>query len=468
MKEEKRTEKRKGQMRVRLVDAITPVVNTVLYGLIWYSYYVPNLFMPFFRRGNWLIILLYFIFYLSLSRLYGSYRLSVSRTAELLYGQFLAELFSAFFIYIVMLLINRRFLNPLPLIGIIVLEFIVSYFWCKYAHRWYFRTFDKVKTAIIWDERPNLDKLVKEYGLDNYFDVQETMRVENALLRDAYGLRGYDAVFLMDLHSHDRNLIMEYCIANGITVYLMPRFGDTMLWSAKPTHLFHLPIVQVHRYEPAPEYLFFKRFFDIILSVPAIIILSPLMIGTAIAIKAHDNGPVFYRQIRETKDGRLFKLIKFRSMMVDAEKDGVARLSTGENDDRVTSVGRVIRKTRIDELPQLFNILKGDMSIVGPRPERPEISKQYKETLPEWPLRLQCKCGLTGYAQVYGKYNTAPKDKLLMDLTYISKPSIVEDAKIIFATVKIIFTKESTEGVSEGQVTAEAVDKSAADSTKKV
>ena len=236
----------------------------------------------------------------------------------------------------------------------------------------------------------------------------------------------------------------------------MPRIGDTMMWGAKPTHLFHLPIVQVHRFEPAPEFLFFKRFFDIVLSFIAVIILSPLMIGTAIAIKVHDGGPVFYRQVRETKDGKLFELIKFRSMRVDAEEDGVARLSTGEKDDRVTSVGRVIRKTRIDELPQLFNILKGDMSIVGPRPERPEISKQYTEHLPEWPLRLQCKCGLTGYAQVYGKYNTTPYDKLLMDLTYISKPSIVEDAKIIFATVKILFTKESTEGVATGQTTAES------------
>lgn len=454
MKEEKKTKKRKGAIRVRLIDSITAILNTLCYGLIWYMYYVPRLHLPFFRRGNWLIIFLYFLFYVSLSRAYGSYRISVSRTAELIYGQFLAEIFSTLFIYIVMLLINHRFLNPLPMLGIMVMEFFISYLWCKAVHKWYFKTFNKVKTAIIWDERPNLDKLVKEYGLDNYFDVQVTMRVEKSLSSDKFGLEGYDAVFLMDLHSHERNLIMEYCISNGISVYLMPRIGDTMMWGAKPMHLFHLPIVQVHRFEPAPEFLFFKRFFDIVLSFIAVIILSPLMIGTAIAIKVHDGGPVFYRQVRETKDGKLFELIKFRSMRVDAEEDGVARLSTGEKDDRVTSVGRVIRKTRIDELPQLFNILKGDMSIVGPRPERPEISKQYTEHLPEWPLRLQCKCGLTGYAQVYGKYNTTPYDKLLMDLTYISKPSIVEDVKIIFATVKILFMKESTEGVAEGQTTA--------------
>ena len=141
-------------------------------------------------------------------------------------------------------------------------------------------------------------------------------------------------------------------------------------------------------------------------------------------------------------------------MKVNAEKDGVARLSSGDNDPRITPVGRFIRKVRIDELPQLFNILRGDMTIVGPRPERPSIAAEYEEVMPEFRLRLQAKAGLTGYAQVYGKYNTTPYDKLLMDLTYISHPSYLEDLRIMFATVKILFMPESTEGVAEGQTTA--------------
>ena len=178
------------------------------------------------------------------------------------------------------------------------------------------------------------------------------------------------------------------------------------------------------------------------------------MIITAIAIKLEDGGPVFYKQIRLTKDGKEFKIIKFRSMRTDAEKDGVARLSSGDTDDRITKVGRFIRKVRIDEMPQLFNIIKGELAIVGPRAERPEIADQYHEELPEFALRLQAKAGLTGYAQVYGKYNTTPYDKLLMDLMYIANASIFEDIKIIFATVKILFMKESTEGIAEGQTTA--------------
>ena len=189
---------------------------------------------------------------------------------------------------------------------------------------------------------------------------------------------------------------------------------------------------------------------------------SPVMIVTAIAIKAEDGGPVLYKQVRLTKNARPFEIVKFRSMQPDAEKDGVARLSTGEKDDRITFVGRVIRKYRIDELPQLFNILEGSLSIVGPRPERPEIAAQYCEHLPEFELRLQAKAGLTGYAQVYGKYNTTPYDKLQMDLMYIAHPSLIEDMKIVLATVKILFKPESTEGVAEGQATAARLEMAAA------
>lgn len=184
------------------------------------------------------------------------------------------------------------------------------------------------------------------------------------------------------------------------------------------------------------------------------IVLSPIFLVTAIAIKASDGGPVFYKQERLTKDGRRFFIHKFRSMRVDAEKDGVARLSTGEDDDRITPVGHITRKFRIDELPQLVDIFSGALSIVGPRPERPQIAEEYCRVMPEFNLRLQAKAGLTGYAQVYGKYNTTPYDKLQMDLMYIAHSSFWEDLRICFATVKILFMKDSTEGVAEGQTTA--------------
>jgi lipopolysaccharide/colanic/teichoic acid biosynthesis glycosyltransferase len=197
-----------------------------------------------------------------------------------------------------------------------------------------------------------------------------------------------------------------------------------------------------------------KRAFDVVFAILALVITSPIQLFVALAIKLEDGGPVFYKQVRLTKDGREFKLWKYRSMKVGAESDGVARLSAGENDPRITRVGRFIRASRLDEIPQFVNILLGDMSVVGPRPERPEIAAAYEEELPEFKLRLQAKCGLTGYAQVYGKYNSEPYDKLQMDLIYIANPGVAQDLSIIIATLKILFLKDSTEGVEVGQENA--------------
>ncbi|MGN0742981.1 MAG: sugar transferase, partial [Candidatus Fimadaptatus sp.] len=207
-------------------------------------------------------------------------------------------------------------------------------------------------------------------------------------------------------------------------------------------------------YNPSVTYTVIKRIMDVTFSGLALLVLLPIMLVVALAIKLEDGGPVFYRQERLTQGNRRFMILKFRSMRVNAESDGVAKLSTGKSDPRITRVGRIIRALRIDELPQLLNILKGEMSIIGPRPERPEITEEYLKVYPEFSLRLLSKAGLTGYAQVYGKYNTTPEDKLRMDLMYILKPSILEDIRLMFATVKILFVPESTEGVAEGQTNA--------------
>ena len=172
----------------------------------------------------------------------------------------------------------------------------------------------------------------------------------------------------------------------------------------------------------------------------------------AIADMIWDRGPIFYTQERLTQNGKTFRILKFRSMKVDSETDG-ARLAA-KDDDRITKIGKVLRATHLDELPQVFNILMGQMSVVGPRPERPEIAAQYEEEIPEFRFRLKVKAGLTGYAQVYGKYNTTPYDKLKLDLFYIENYSFLLDIKLIFMTVKIFFQKEVSEGVDDKQVNA--------------
>ena len=396
-----------------------------------------------------LFMMVYFLF----ARVYDAFLVSVNQISEMVYSQVLAALVTDGISYLVIALLVKGFPNLIPGIMAIAGQIVMSFLWCYLAHVWYFRTFPPKKTVVVYDVREGMEKLINQYELGKKFEVKEVLQVEECL-KNLNKLDDIEVAFLSGIHSHDRNIILKYCIKQHIQVYVVPRVGDVLMSGAKQIHMFHLPMLRTGRHNPQPEYLFFKRLADILISGAATIILSPIMIVTAIAIKAYDRGPVFYSQTRLTKDGKEFGVLKFRSMKVNAEKDGVARLSSGENDPRITPVGRFIRKCRIDELPQLLNILKGDMTIVGPRPERPEIAEEYEKVMPEFRLRLQAKAGLTGYAQVYGKYNTTPYDKLLMDLMYISHANLLDDLLIMFATVKILFMPESTEGVAEGQTTA--------------
>ena len=443
----------KNKVLLRVAKLSNVVLLAIPFALCWYIAYASQLASPFFQKGNWIMILLFMIIYITYSRIYDGFQISLSRISEMVASQFLAVLISDGILFLVLWLLMKRFPSLIPALITLAAQAVLSALWCSVAHNWYFRYFAAKRTTIIYDQREGMEQLISQYGLSKKFDVISTMDVATALENDLSVLHGVDVAFLCGVHSHERNIILKRCIAQGVQIYLIPRIGDVLMSGAKRMHMFHLPMLKVGRYSPAPEYLFLKRAMDIVISGLALLMLSPVMLITAFAIK-RDGGPAFYRQCRLTKDGKTFDVLKFRSMRVDAEKDGVARLSSGDHDDRITSVGRFIRKCRPDELPQLLNILRGDMSIVGPRPERPEIAAQYEEELPEFALRLQTKAGLTGYAQVYGKYNTTPYDKLQMDLMYISNPSIIEDVKIMFATVKVLFESESTEGISEGATTA--------------
>ncbi|MEW3584928.1 sugar transferase, partial [[Clostridium] symbiosum] len=260
----------------------------------------------------------------------------------------------------------------------------------------------------------------------------------------------YDGVVSCDIPSHERNQILKYCYGKGVRCYTTPKISDLIIRSAESQHMFDTPLLLSRNNGLTIEQRFVKRMVDILFSAIALIPALPLMAIVAVFIKSEDWGSIIYKQKRLTINGKTFYVYKFRSMKEDAEKDGVARLA-GENDTRITRTGRIIRAVRFDELPQLFNILKGDMSIVGPRPERPEIASEYEKEIPEFNYRLKVKAGLTGYAQVYGKYNTTAYDKLKLDLMYVQNYSLKLDFEIMMKTVQILFMKESTEGVESGQ-----------------
>ena len=228
-------------------------------------------------------------------------------------------------------------------------------------------------------------------------------------------------------------------------VYVVPKITDIIIRNGEDITAFDTPLILVAGKGLTIGQRFVKRVEDLVLSIPALILAAPVMAVIAIAIKLEDGGPVFYRQKRATIGGKAFDILKFRSMIVDAEKPGVSIPAT-DHDPRITKVGRIIRACRLDELPQLLNIIKGDMSVVGPRPERLEHMQKYGEDIPEFYYRLKVKGGLTGYAQIYGRYNTSAYDKIRLDLMYIEHYSLILDIKLILMTIRILFSKSSTEG----------------------
>ena len=443
----------KHEVGLRLIKVIDLFFIVVPFAVAWFYYYADLIKAPYYYWGNWVIVVLFGVVYYAFGKTYDAFLISHYRMSDIVTSQSLATFLSDGVAYVLILLLMKSMPNPIPLLIAFADQVALSVIWAVMAHGIYFYWFPARRSAIVYDQRRGIAGLIDEYGLSKKFNVELKIPVEECL-EGLSVLDDMEVVFFSGIHSHDRNVILKYCMYNNKQVYMIPRLGDVIMSSAQPMHMFHLPMMRVQRYNPSPVYLAGKRVFDIVCSLLGIIVLFPVFLFTAIAIKATDKGPVFYKQERLTQNGKRFMIHKFRSMRVDAEKDGVARLSTGENDDRITPIGRIIRKCRIDELPQLIDILSGNLSVVGPRPERPEIAEEYMKEMPEFQLRLQAKAGLTGYAQVYGKYNTTPYDKLQMDLMYIAHPSFVEDIRICFATVKILFVPESTEGISEGQTTA--------------
>lgn len=431
--------------------AVVKMVNIVLlmipFVICWTLYYEPRTTTVGSKQVSVLVMIIFFLICYYFGQRLDCFRVSILQIRDVIFGEVLATMITDIIMYILIWMLSIHLPNLIP--GLITWggQCVIGVIWAYVMHQSYFSTHPPLRTIVIYDERMGMENLIHTYGLEKRFNIKTVYPVES-IMDKLEVMEEFDAAFLCGIHSRERNIILKHCISHKIKLFMIPRIADVMMRGSEQIHMLHLPILKTQRYKPSIEYQIIKRTMDIVVSGIATIVLSPLFLITAIAVKS-DGGPAFYKQKRLTKDGKVFEILKFRSMRVDAEKYSGAVLSAGENDPRITKVGRIIRACRLDELPQLLNILKGDMSLVGPRPERPELQKEIEKEVPEFGLRLQAKAGLTGYAQVYGKYNTTFYDKLLMDLMYISKPSILEDLTIMLATVKILTSKESTEGVEE-------------------
>lgn len=434
------------------------VFQTVLYIYVWHKVYndimQSSMWRSFHRKGFWLLAAVYFILLLFFTATYGGLRVGYLKPMDVFFSQVISLICTNIVSYFQISLLSLKLVTAYPLLLMMLGQIVVSAGWTFVSHKLYQRFFPPKTLLFISGDRPTEDILKKFETRRDKYNITKCMcesAGQQALEKEI--LTCYDGVVLWDIDTALRNKLMKFCYSRGIRIYMMPKIPDIMIKGSDQLHLFDTPILLTREYAMTIEQRCVKRLIDLACALVLMVVTAPFMLVTAIAIKLYDGGPVLYKQVRCTRDMREFQILKFRSMRTDAEKDGVARLAA-KNDSRITPIGRFIRKVRIDELPQLFNILNGEMSFIGPRPERPEIIRQYQEEMPEFTFRTKVKAGLAGYAQVYGKYNTTPYDKLKLDLFYIENYSVWLDLKLMLLTLKILFQAESTEGVDENQTTA--------------
>ncbi len=420
---------------------------------VWRQFYSPMMEIQYWMRGHLMILAFYLFWVFLLPRIYGGWRVGYLKIFHIVYSQSLGTAMADILIYCLIVLLTKHFVNPGPLLLMYVLQLVSALLWGAACTKMYIYIYPPRSVLLVYGGRPAIGLMKKISTRSDRFVVGETIHISEGLNKVKERINNYQGVVICDIASQERNAVLKYCYGRGIRSYTTPKISDLIIRSAESQHMFDTPLLLSRNTGLTIEQRFVKRFIDIVLSGLALIPALPVMGIVALCIKLEDGGSIIYKQRRLTMCGKEFFVYKFRSMREDAEIDGVARLA-GEKDDRITKTGRVIRAIRFDELPQLFNIIKGDMSIVGPRPERPEIAAEYEKAIPEFIYRLKVKAGLTGYAQVYGKYNTTAYDKLKLDLMYIQSYSLRLDFEIMLRTVQILFMKESTEGMAEGQFTA--------------
>lgn len=401
-----------------------------------------------------LVGIMFCIIYWFFAKMYQALKIGIYRLTELMYFQVLAIVLAdaALLFESIMWFHGFQKLKIWSyLLGMVIQ--VVAMGVNIFIHNRLFALYDERRKILIVYGNDGYKTLIKKMQSKKYrYEIVGCFSDETSLEVLEDNIEKAEGIYLYEVDDQLKRKLVLFCDSISKDIYLTQSVEDLLTMGFDVSHTFDTPFIRTKRMPEKWYYAFIKRTIDILFSGMGLVILSPMLLIVAACIKLYDGGPVFYKQIRLTKGHKEFEIYKFRSMIVDAEKNG-ARLAA-QNDNRITPIGKVIRATRVDELPQLINILKGDMTLVGPRPERPEIEDLYLKEIPEFGMRLKVKAGLTGYAQVFGKYNTSPEDKLKLDLLYINQRSLLLDFKLIFYTIKIIFIPEATEGIEENKTTA--------------
>ncbi len=432
---------------LRDIESVVEIVAlTIIYYVVWRHGYDEGVFPYYHYNGKYVLMGIYALMTFILFSSLDCFKFGKLKSLDITLGQVIAILGTNILTYFQLCLIANRMVTPIPMIMLTIIQVVVSAILIKIFSALYHKIFAPRNMLLIYGSANAIGIKIKMDTRPDKYNVSKLMSADEGYEKVAAEAKKYDAVILNDVPAQMRNDLLKYCYQQAISVYVVPKISDILVRGGRSIDLFDTPLLFIRQTGMSFGERIVKRAMDIVFSAIALIIASPIMLGVAIAIKCEDGGPVLYKQDRLTKNGREFKIYKFRSMRPDAEKITGAILAS-ENDPRITKVGRFIRATRLDEIPQIINILKGDMSIVGPRPERRKFVDEFCKEMPEFAYRMKVKGGLTGFAQIYGKYNTSSYDKLRLDLMYIENYSLLLDLKLIILTIKIMFSKDSTEGI---------------------
>lgn len=447
--EKKKTNREQYKWSIRFALSLLFIMaQTALFEFTWLRYYNPFIMEPYNEKGNWMICALYALLLVIFLFCFDGLKYGLYRRTNLFLGQLLATFGTVFIIYLQICLLSAAFVTVVPLLQMTLCCSVLCLIFTLCGNFLLRTLFPPKKMLVICDTYPPDQLLRKMKGRRDKYDVYQVLNVSLGIEKLEEEMREAETVLVYDVHSEIRNKLIKFCFEHDIRAYSTTKISDILIRGAERIHIFDTPLLLYRNNGLSFEQRFMKRLIDIVVSSIMLVLASPLLLVAAIAIKVYDGGPVFFLQDRCTLGGKVFKIHKFRSMIVDAEKGGYS-IPAGEKDPRITPVGRVLRATRLDEIPQLIDILVGNMSLVGPRPERVEHVEKYTAEIPEFKYRLKVRGGLTGYAQLYGKYNTSAYDKLQLDLMYIQQYSLLLDLRLILMTVKIMFMKESTDGFSE-------------------
>ncbi|WP_294242545.1 sugar transferase [Pseudobutyrivibrio sp.] len=433
----------KNKNTIRKIESLIELlVMAIAYYFMWkYRIFDRAYFFPFLGRGKYVLMGIYFILMLVVIHLCEGFKYGILKIADVLFSQWIGIIIVNMVTYLQLCLMANAMIPVRHMLLLTLGDFVISGI-CVYIFFAIYERHSKAsKLLMVYGNKESVGlKLKMDTRADSY-NIKKIVSIDEGIDAIFKMLDDFDGLVISDVSAEQRNDLLKHCYMHNIETYITPKISDVIIAGGEGIHQFDTPLVMINTTGLTPEQAFVKRFFDIVLSLIAIVLAAIPMLIIAIAIKLEDHGPVLYKQARVTKDGKVFDILKFRSMVVDAEQR-----PTTDDDDRITKVGHAIRGIRFDELPQLFNILKGEMSIVGPRPERTEHVEKYTAAIPEFEFRSKVKGGLTGFAQIYGKYNTSAYDKIKLDLMYIENYSFLLDIKLILMTVRVLFKRESTEG----------------------